>query len=574
MSTNSFKLSKPFPPCPAPSNLPLPFTIDELEFSVWLSSLTENEDMAKCQSILQILQTLNNTYPPERKLIPGRTRLFFLEKLGAALTMATAKLTYFPSIPDAKPESESSEDEMSRSEISVWATLELANAYSLLSTEDWFKEDEYYTIEEKTLILANGIQAIGRSLLYISQTYSKPYVYFWHKCFQFYRLARLYRLNDFEHNPNAQTIENAFKRVLVFALSNTNQFSPTEMRTIFELLGHYASFTSLLKSVPKKKFKGIPSINLKGSGPPTISHDDPDNHDPEELYIATVTVASKILEATNDRRAHHLPTDRLMLLRLAKNLTLSEQRKDPREAVQGNHLGIMGFANIVEFLRSKEIEKQNAFAELGAFDPTRPGELRDLNLEILPSENKEDENNFGELPEKLFPKNPSSSFQVIEFTDPSDIWKTNPLPAVNYETNMRLVDKSIRGYGLLWTDNAIKPKVGSIIGIMHKSLTIGLIRWLAQSKETGMFMGVELLGTNATVVKVTNPGYPDDAATALYLPEDGIAKQAASLIFINKGFRPSEFVFLHKNHRNTRYRLTKQLHLTSYINHVEVVRSH
>lgn len=577
MSSQPFKLPKPFPSCPAPSGQPLPFEIDELDFSIWLKSLSENDDMSKCRHIFHVLQTLNNDYPPERKTIPGQTRLFFLDKLGYTLTAATSMLTYFPAVPDEKLGSETSEiidNELSRCEISVWCSLELANGYALLSTEDCFKNNEYYSLDEKTSILANGIQAMGRALLYISESYSKPHLLFWHKCFHFYRLALLYKLNEAEINPNAHIIENAFKRLLVFELSNSNQFSPTEMRTIYDLLGHYAIYASLLTSVPKKKFKGIPSIDLKGSKPPVISDDDPDNSNPDQLFIATVAVASKILEATNDRRAQHLPTDCLMLLRLAKTLTLNKQRKDDRETAQGNHLGIVGFGNIVDFLRSKEIEKQNALAEIGDFDPSRPGELRELNFEISPAEHKDDEIEFGPYAGRSTIKNPPNSFQVVEFTDPSDIWKTDQPKEDFFETNMRMLDKSAKGYGLLWTDIIVKPKVGSIIGVLHKDLTIGLIRWLAQSKETGMFIGVELLGTKASVVKVTNPGYPDDEVYALFLAGEETTKQTASLIFINKGFSPNEFIFINKNHRITRYRLTKQLHLTSYINHVEVIRSH
>ena len=513
MSSHSFNLSKPFPPCPPSSNPPLPFAIDEMDFSVWLNTLANTDDMAKCQKMLQVLQTLNNAYPPERNVIPGRTRLFFLEKLGAVLTAATAMLTVFPSVPDCS--SALAAKDMAKSEISAWSSLELANAYSLLSQEDWFKKDDYYSTREKTLILSNGIQAMGRGLLYIYQTYTKPYVYFWHKCFQFYRLAQLYRLTDSELNPNARSIDNAFKRVLVFSLSNTNQFSPSEMRTIYELLGHYAVHTGLLNTVPKKKFKGIPSIHLKGNGPPVISDDDPDNHDPDRLYIATVSVASKILEATNDRRTHYAPTDRLMLLRLAKTLMLSEQRKDLREPARNDFLGVMGFENIVEFLNSKEIEKRDIAAAVGSYDPSRPGELRDLNFEIATAGDKEadaEENSAEKFASKTTAPVP---FQVIEFTDPSDIWL--PGRPNNKSFNMRLVDKSAKGYGLLWTDNLVKPKVGSIIGILQKNMTIGMIRWLAQSKETGMFMGVELLGASATIVKVSNPGYPDDEVSAIYL---------------------------------------------------------
>jgi hypothetical protein len=559
MSLHSFNLSKPFPPCPVPLHSPLPFAIDELEFSIWLSGQANQEDMAKCQQILNVLQTLNNSYPPERNLIPGRTRLFFLEKLGAVLTSVTTKLTYFASVPEST--SAEAEEDMQKCEISVWSSLELANAFLLLSQEEWFKDESYYSIQEKTAIITHGMQAMGRGLLYTYQTYSKPYNHFWHKCFQFFRLALIYRLTEAEFNPEAKNIDNAFKRILVFALSNTNQFSPPEMRMIYELLGHYAVHTGLLKSVPKKKFNGIPSIHLKGNGPPAISDDNLDNHDPEKLYIATVTVASKILEATYDKRARHVPTDRLMLLRLAKTLTLNEQRKDPREAVEGEHFGIMGFNNVVDFLWNKEIEQQNLLAKTGQFDPSRPGELRDLDFQIAPSEGSQDK-------EKI----PLSAFQVIEFTSTSEIWGN--AGQNHFEANMRLLDKSVKGYGLLWTDNQVKPKVGSIIGIMHKSLTIGLIRWLAQSKETGMFMGVELLGANAATVKVYNPGYISVQVPAIYLAGSEATNQPASLIVLNRGFQPSEFIFIHKNHRNIRYRLTKQLHLTSFINHIEIVRSH
>jgi hypothetical protein len=571
MSSHAFNLSKPFPPCPPPSNLPLPFAIDEMDFSGWLATLAKVNDMAKCQQILQVLQTLNNAYPPERKLIPGRTRLFFLEKLGSVLITATTMLTIFPNVSDSS--SELNDQESVKSEISVWSSLELGNAYSLLSQEDWFKEDGYYAIQEKSLILCNGIQAMSRGLLYISQTYTKPYVYFWHKCFQFYRLAQIYRLTERELNPDAEAIDNAFKRVLVFTLSNTNQFSPQEMRTIHDLLGHYSSYTSLLKAVPKKRFKGIPCIHLKGNGPPVISDDDSDIQDPDRLYIATVAVASKILEATYDKRARHVPTDRLMLLRLAKTLTLSEQRKDYRETAQGNHLGTMGFDNIVKFLRSKEVETRNTVADTtGSFDSGRPGELRNLDFGLSSIASIHRDAYTGDKTPKLAEKDSAVEFQVIDFTDPSDIWKTSP--QVNYETNMRLVDKSKKGYGLLWTDNQIKPKVGNIIGIAHKTLTLGLIRWLAQSKETGMFMGVELLDTNATTVKVSNPGYPEKEVYGIYLPGGGVIKQAASLIILNKELQPEEFIFLNKNYKNLRYRITKQLHVTSFINHVEVVRSH
>lgn len=570
MSSHSFNLSKLFPPCPAPQNLPLPFAVDEMEFSNWLNVLTKSEGIIKCRQILQVLQTLNTSYPPERKLIPGRTRLFFLDKLGAVLTATTTELTRFDSGSDITTPDANAQD-IANSEISVWSSFELGNAYALLSQEDWFKEEQYYSLQEKSLILANGIQAMGRGYLYVCQTYTKPHVHFWSRCFQFYRLAQLNRLLEPEVNPDAHSIDNAFKRILVFSLCNTNQFSTQEMRVIYELLGHYAMYVGLLSSVPKKKYNGIPSINLKGNGPPTIANDNAETFNPDRLYIATVTVASKILEATYDKRAGHLPTDRLMLLRLAKTLTLNEQRKERRESAQGTPLGIIGFENIVEYLETKQRgDAKDVKVESRDVSTILPGEIRDLDLEIVvPDEQKNDVAVRGASQTQ-----PAAAFQVIEFSDPTEIWKKAKKQLPNLESSVRLVDKSAKGYGLLWTDTLVKPKVGGIIGILHKTMTIGLVRWLVQSRETGMFIGVELLGGTATLVSAYNPGFPDDEVKAVYLPGNDAYNQAASLIIMSGTFRPAEFIFLRNSYKNIRYRLVKQVHLTTYINHVEIVRSH
>ena len=570
MSLNSYNSSKTFPLCPAASDQPLPFTIDEMDFSTWLSTLSSSDDNTKCQKIFQVLQTLNSAYPPHRMIIPGRTRLFFLDKLGAVLTTSAGILTNFPGTTDVATQTVAKED-MGKSEISAWSSIELARAYTLLTQENWFRENDYYSLNEKTSIIANGLHALGRGLLYIHQTYSRPHADFWVMCCQFYRLAQSQLLIDSTFNPEASNaIENAFKRILVFTLSNPNQFSPHEMSIIYAMLGHYAVHASLLKSVPKKKFKGIPSIHLKNGHPPIISDDSTEHHDPDCIYIATVVVASKILEATYDKRARYLPTDRLMLLRLAKTLTLNEQRKDDRKLAQGGHYGTVGFDNIVKLIQNKETEQKNS-----AFNPTssgfsvRPGEIRDLNFEIVSTDNKKPN------PAKQtlnLQNDPDGAFKVVEFTDPASIWNTSAQPQI--ETSMRLVDKSLKGYGLIWTDIQIKPKVGSIIGIMSGVLNVGLIRWLAQSKETGMFMGVELLGSRADSVKIYNPGYPDDEVNAIFLPGNDALSQSASLIIINKVFKPNEFIFIRKGHKNIRYRIVKQLHLTSFINHFEIIRSH
>ena len=571
MSTPSFSLTKTFPPCPNPyrKDTSLPFLIDEMDFSAWFTSLANLNDLDKCHKILAVLQLLNNNYPPDRQQIPARTRLFFLEKLGSVVDPAATMLTLAASNGAAGEDSQNAISDNVKTELSVWSNLELAQAYSQLGQEELFEQEDYFSLPEKTLIVCNGLLAMGKALLYTSQVYTEPQSDFWHRCYGFYRLAKFEQLTNPELNPEANRIETSFKRILVFALCNTKQFSPQEIRAIYELLVIYSTYASLLASVPKKKFNGIPAVYLKGNLPPTVINIEEEGQNQDYLYIATVNVASKILEATYDRRTHHQPVDRLMLLRLAKTLTLNKQRKDPRAHTQSKHLGIMGFKAIVEFTRQKEIALEAVLAEDEVKNHAAPGEIRELDFEVDKTE--EDGSSNGSAPSRHLT---SHEFQVVEFADPAAIWREGKKEQ-SYTANVRVIDKSNKGYGLLWTDYAIKPQVGNVVGVLNKTLGVGLIRWLAQSKETGMFMGVELLGASAASVKVSNPGYSENAVFAIFLPDEKTVKQYASIIFLNqKSFKPSEFIFVHKNQKSIRYRVTKQQHLTSFINHLEVVRSY
>ena len=283
-------------------------------------------------------------------------------------------LTLYPNTHENPIDVKSVTIEAINSEISVWGCLELGNAYSLLCQQELFQGESYYSLSEKTLLINNGLQALSKGLLFIFQTYSIPDSSLWYRCYQFYRIAKLARLTDDEFNPEAQTIEKSFKHILIFSLSNTNQFSLQEMRTVYELLGYYATHAGLLKSVPKKKFKGIPWVQLNSDAAPSITENQLNFQEgPDLIYIATVNVASKILEATYDRRSHHLPIDRLMLMRLAKTLTLNKQRKDPRSNAQGNYLGTLGFSHLFEFLSKKEISQESVNIRARAQKTNQPG---------------------------------------------------------------------------------------------------------------------------------------------------------------------------------------------------------
>lgn len=548
-----------FNPCPALQTQPLPFAIDELDFLKWLKSLSTPESNASCELLLQVLRTLNHTD------LAGKTRLLFLEKLGALLFQLSAKqtkLTFAQNM--ALPK-----DYQRRLETTVWSCAELAQGYTLLSKADNFKGNKSYSLQQKSLIISHGIQAMSKALLYISQSYTTPYPHFWRTCFEFYQLGQQYQLTDLA-NPGVALIENAFKQLLVFNLSNSNQFSQLEMSVIYDLLGQYASYAKLLPPTAECPSRNLPAICLDRDAPPARYNVAAHKPTAQTLYIATAAVAGKLLEAVPNKTQHQYANDKLMLLRLAKTLTLHQKRRDRRERTQGAFFGIIGFDSVITFLHGIEPGQNSRLAMSGHFDATHPGQLGNLNYTI--AKNEDDDEKLAQYNlkrrrsgQKANPK----AFKVIEFTDSAEIWKKGKTD--HFETNTALIDKSKQGYCLLLTNKQLQPKVGHLIGLNHKHFDVGIIRWVTQGEASRLLIGIELMGKQAQAVRISNPGFPNFEGNAIYLPADALLEQAESLVLLAGAFNPAEFFFMHKEHRNMRFRLAKLIHATAFIRHFEIV---
>ncbi|WP_394751811.1 hypothetical protein [Crenothrix sp.] len=511
--------------------------MNDMDFLRWLKSLTLDDNAKGCEQLLHILLTLNKTP------VVGKTKLLILNKLTPVLFQLTARITSQPSI---NPNLQPFEDENTVFEYSIWACAELANGYKLISLEDSFKKNTYYSQQQKLLLISHGLQALGRALLYMSQLYSQPFATFWSDCFHFYRLAH----HNGTMGHSSDTIATAFKHILVFYLSRPNQFSPQEMRVVYTLLGQYSAYAKLLKNVPEKKFKGIPYIHLRSDAPPSTLVDVIDKDDPYVLHVATAEVASQVLDAAYDKELQHPYTDQLMLLRLAKTLTSNCERKHTRTKVNDPCLAVTNFDHLIEYLQKQELDDDYSHNPKGYLDFKGTGALHKISASLGSS--------FGR--------------KSINPDETSTIWSSAAQNAA--DTRVNLIDKSKNGFGLVWSSKRVKPKVGNIIGLQQKILEIGFIRWLSQSEETDIILGVELVGINAQAIKISNPGHPDTEIDAIYLPKEEASQQAESVLLLNNGFSPDEYIFIKKEHKSSRYRQMKQLHSTAFLNRYQIVEAH
>ena len=139
--------------------------------------------------------------------------------------------------------------------------------------------------------------------------------------------------------------------------------------------------------------------------------------------------------------------------------------------------------------------------------------------------------------------------------------------------SFEVFDSSIKGYGVKWMESAQKVKIGEIFGVLaddDKRVEIGLIRKIRASSDAEIRLGIELIGLESKAVCMSSPGLEEQSTWALFLPGVKGLNQADSVIYSSSDFHPGEFVCLKEDGKKTQCRLTKILHSTSAISHVEL----
>ncbi|HEY9034837.1 MAG TPA: hypothetical protein VIN71_12915 [Pseudomonadales bacterium] len=133
----------------------------------------------------------------------------------------------------------------------------------------------------------------------------------------------------------------------------------------------------------------------------------------------------------------------------------------------------------------------------------------------------------------------------------------------NFEVDV--VNMSPGGYCLEWHEEAPAAiKAGELIGVReqhHNSWNIGVIRWVRQSKEKSLQIGVELLSPSAEPYGARisdHEGNPQsDFMRVLMLPEIKTAGQASTLLTPAVSFKPGHYALLARDGREIGVRLGK-----------------
>lgn len=529
----------------------LPFSTDEQSFYTWLSNLTIEHKVDTLKLILTTLKSLHQV-----ELEPG-LRLIFVEKLSSLVYELSKKLQ-----PDyIKSQLPYSKQDKLKLLVSTHCTIELAKNFALLCQDKYFNSDQIFSQQQKILITFYAIQAQAYVLLYKSMLYEKPDNGFWKLCFLLYLFAKKNNVLESKINANNSCFNNVFKQILIFELSNTQQFNTEEILTIFHLLDKQSVHINLHSKVSDLKSTVKPFIDLKEDAAPTLSKESEHQDEPNLLYICNFGFIIQCLDLL-EHKTKLSDSNKAMLFRLIKSLTMNQPRKSDRKTVNSELYAIIGIDKLKDYLLQKKCTPEN--------NDIAPGEIRDLDFELQPIDQKQEKSDVfrTELDAHV---EFASRVEVIANLDRTNIWpekKEEPIQAEKKpDTNVYLLDKSTCGMGIQLKNKDATTKVGEIISlIISDNLVITFVRRIIQSDKFGLLLGVEIIGINPElldIIDIDNQG----SATAFYLKNH---EGTESIIIKTNDFQNEEYLFADRNEKIVKYKFEKQMHTSSMLKHLKV----
>ncbi len=483
-----------------PENYRFPFKVNEVGFMEWFKVQTFKNYFDDSLTLFYILKILNI------KLFPIKTRLLILHKISVVLPELSSYLVsqfINQSIPlQDKP--------AYCAELVAGIYGEISKGYHLLISSDEFLNKDSLSKQEKIGIIYDGLDALNNALINFSLSYSSVDVGFWQRTYDFFILAKELGLTKNKINPQGDCIENVFKSILAFYLSNPNQFNPDELLIISKLISHYSEYNRLLTPSAEKTFKRLPAIILNEDKPPKFS-DISQAYENYVFYIATANLAAQILESTNikevDKNGQN-SLSRTSLLRLVRSLTLNSRRKFERKQTEQPCSVIIGIYELCKFFSPKNVKSgskalkiesiDNPMATSGIFMDKR---LKEMGLGDQPHKNYrhdiiDDERLYA------LKDNPANQQELnIWDSDGNDLTTGN----INENAN-KVVDISKTGLGIILCEPKSKLRIMSLMGIFDNNLSlfgIGLVRRITYV-ESLLKLGVELLATEICFIYVSS----------------------------------------------------------------------
>jgi len=527
----------------------IPFTMDEKSLLEWLRGLSAHGEKEACLSILRAMQALNKIE------MNANNRMNFLNSITDYLKEYLNTLegggwdTSFPL----------SMDERVYAEAVTWNYLTLGESF-FIAAKDATKK------KEKALAAYMSLQAMGQAQLHMAAVYATPYDGFWTLVYKNYYWAEKEKLLDVAVKEfKGNTLNNFFKKILSFQACDTNQFRPRDMLTIFEFLDRVCADLPIYHNPDEEDGLFLFDIDID-KAPVNITKDHSQKRHASTRYFSPVVVAHNIFRLLQKGGVWNgalKSINQALFKRVIKTLGLAQKRRFTRLSEGYDVEGLVGFKNIIDFLRQDITEPLDLKpSEKQHFHKKR--ELTGANLSILDdtvtdSMSGEFDYDYHTTADNNIWENKATGSDVV----PQEVWLKK----------VKIFDSSAKGYSVYWDDMDAKAKIGDVFGILskdNKRLEVAIIRRIVMNTEGDFRFGAEVVGFESEAVFISYPNRKEEGSWGILIPGIKALKQADTLVYCMGSFRVGEKVYIYRKEHKFSLLIAKELHSTSGICHVEL----
>ncbi len=345
--------------------------------------------------------------------------------------------------------------------------------------------------------------------------------------------------DDFYSTIDTSTITDVYKQTCLLAMSHPLRLRTGEAEKLQIFYETACHLVALKKSLTPDEHGMVHVVSLKSAEPP------------DYIPLANITTFSnlrgfdltRLLGTLQDMcmdDAEHAPPpqpgfskvrlEKPLLQRLIEIWTTEEKRRFSRVATHRNIITAVGLKNIIAAIHADmhpEMDPEEQF-DMGPLYTENGPELSSDPSSAVYAGNLQDQMDSVYHADLLLDDTPP-------FEDES---QKKPLPQSWQE--WQVINTGAGGYGLIWNrDLATAVQVGEVIALREKEYAVhhwrtGIVRWLHNSEERGLEIGVQLLAPRAIVVSIEtimNRGYREILPMdALMLPGLKTINQPPSLM--------------------------------------------
>lgn len=528
----------------------IPFKLEKKPLLEWLNKLSEQDNQKACLEVVYLLQALNKENISSKKRVMFLTTIveYLKEHIGELETICW-NIEFPLTI-----------DERLYVEAITWNYLLISEGFFIASEDTVPKKDAAFA-------LAMALVAIRKAQLHIAAVYSTPTDGFWQDIYKMYVTAEKRKLFNFKiWELKDILLETLFKKLFIFHACDTNQFRSKEMQTIFYFLESVCHNVSIDKEPHKDQALFI--FDLESGVPPTNSHGKYGNTPKTARYFSPVIVAHDIYDTLKKIQTSNgalSPLHSALFLRVIKTLSLGQKRKY-RRLTDGHEVsGVIGFDNIVNFLRKNKLPSTAVVNQ----------KKNKAEKSSLPSE---DLKLYIKHKNKLALEKDTDSKIVVSQAESLMIEQLERANA-NIEQvaikKIHIFDSSAKGYSVFWngSDSNAKAQIGDVFGIISedkKRLEIAMIRRISMTTGNTFKFGSEIIGFKSEVVYIACPQDENQCTWAVFIPGIKELGESDTLIFSMGSFKTGDGIYIYRGGQKIKGLLVKELNSASGIILIEL----